>query len=336
MKVHVLVTMAFPPELLERIRTASPEVELTYLPLKAGEQVPKEAAARAAVLYTWTAVPKPEDAPELRWIQFHSAGVDQIRGHPILDSDVAITTNSGINAVPVAEYVMTMILAWAHRLPRMLTYQKRGIWPGGRWTKFVPQELRGSTIGILGYGSIGREVARQARAFGMKVLATKRDPRQMEENGFALDGTGDPGGNLPHRVYPAAATRSMLPECDFVVICAPLTQETRHMVGEEVLKAMKETAFLVNVSRGKLVNEGALVTALIKGWIAGAALDVFEVEPLPADSMLWKLDNVILSPHVAGFTPEYDRRAIEVFSRNLRRFVEGQPLINLVDQSTGY
>jgi phosphoglycerate dehydrogenase-like enzyme len=217
-----------------------------------------------------------------------------------------------------------------------LTYQKRGIWPGGRWNKFVPQELHGATIGIIGYGSIGRQVARLAHAFGMRVLATKRDPRHIVDTGYQLDDTGDPIGELPDRVYPAAATLSMLPECDYVVVCAPLTPETHHLIDEEALKAMRSTAYLVNISRGKIVDESALVEALEKNEIAGAGLDVFEVEPLSANSPLWKLDNVILSPHIAGFTPDYDRRAIDVFTRNLRRYLEGRPLLNLVDRDAGY
>jgi len=336
MTLNVLVTMSFPEELLERVRAASPDVHLSYAPLKAKDPLPLSTLAETEVLYTWTNLPRPEDAPRLRWVQFHSAGIDHVQGHPLLDSDVALTTTSGIHAVPIAEYVMASILAWAHRLPRILAYQKRVIWPGGRWKKFVPQELRGSTIGIIGYGSVGRQIARLARAFGMRVLASKRDPRQMVDQGYQLDGTGDPAGELPDRVYPAAATLSMLPECDYVVLCAPLVAKTRHLIDEAALKAIKPTAYLVNVARGKLIDESVLVEALEKGWIAGAGLDVFEVEPLSADSPLWKMDNVILSPHVAGFSPEYDRRSIDLFTRNLRRYLEGRSLLNQVDTEVGY
>ena len=336
MALRVLVTMSFPEELLEQLRAVSPQVQLSYAPLKGGESLPASTLAEIEVLYTGEALPRPEEAPHLRWVQFHSAGIDHVQGHPLLDTNVLLTTVSGVHAVTIGEYVMALILAWAHHVPRMLIYQKRAIWPGGRWSKFVPQELRGATIGILGYGSIGREVARLARAFGMRVLATKRDPRHMTDEGYRIEGTGDPTGDLPDRVYPAAATKSMLSECDYVVVCAPLVESTHHMMDRTTLKAMKPTAFLVNVSRGKLVDEGALVEALEKGWIAGAGLDVFEVEPLPADSPLWKMDNVILSPHVAGFTPSYDRRAIEVFTRNLRRYLDGRPLLNLVNRERGY
>ncbi len=336
MTVNVLLTMQFPEELRERIRVISPDINLSYAPLKKDESLPQSTMAETEVLYTWSALPNPEEAPKLRWVQFHSAGIDHFAGRPLLDSDVALTTTSGIHAVPIAEYVMSSILAWAHRMPRILDYQREGVWPGRRWEKFVPQELRGATIGIVGYGSIGREVARLAKAFGMQVLATKRDPRRVVDEGYRLSGTGDPDGELPDRIYPAAATRSMLPECDYVVVCAPLTDKSRHLIDRDALKTIKPTAYLLNVSRGALVDEGALVEALEKGWIAGAGLDVYEIEPLPADSPLWQLDNVILSPHISGFTPEYDRRAINLFVNNLRRYLEKQPLLNVVNRELGY
>jgi phosphoglycerate dehydrogenase-like enzyme len=336
MALNVLVTMPFSEDLLEQIRSAASEINLSYAPLKGDEPLPKSTVAVAEVLYTLSALPRPEEAPNLRWVQFHSAGIDHVQGHPLLDCDLLVTSTSGIHVVPIGEYVLASILAWSHRVPRMLVYQKRGIWPSGRWEKFVPQELRGATIGIVGYGSIGREVARLAHAFAMRILATKRDPRQVEDTGYRIAGTGDPHGELPTRIYPSAAMRSMLPECDFVVLSAPLTEETHHLIDRAALKAMKDSAYLVNIGRGELIDQPALIDALQKGWIAGAGLDVFEIEPLPADSPLWKLDNVILSPHVAGFTPEYDRRAAELFAANLRRYTDNQPLINVIDCQRGY
>ncbi len=336
MTLNVLITSRFPDELLAQIQAISPEINLAYAPLKPRETLPLTTVAETEVLYTWSNLPQPEEAPKLRWVQLHSAGIDHVQGHPILDCDIALTTTSGIHAVPIAEYVISTILAWSHRLPRMLTYQKREIWPGGRWDKFVSTELLGATIGILGYGSVGRQVARLAHAFGMRILVTKRDPRRIADPGYMVDGAGDPNSEFPARIYPAAATLSMLPECDFVVLCAPLIAETYHMINTEALKAMKSTTYLVNVGRGKLIDEAALVEALEKGWIGGAGLDVFEVEPLSTNSPLWKLDNVILSPHVAGFSPNSDSRAIDVFGRNLRRYLENRPLLNLVNKEHGY
>jgi phosphoglycerate dehydrogenase-like enzyme len=200
----------------------------------------------------------------------------------------------------------------------------------------LPTELRGQTIGILGYGSIGREVARLAKAFGMKVLVTKRDGRHTEDHGFMLPDTGDPSGDLPDRIYPIEATRSLLTECDYVVVSLPLTEKTHHLIDEEMFRAMKPSAFFVNIGRGSIVHEEHLVKALKKGWIAGAGLDVFEQEPLPDDSPLWKLDNVIMTPHISGFTPDYDKRAMAVFAENLRRYLAGEQLLNVLDRQVGY
>jgi phosphoglycerate dehydrogenase-like enzyme len=170
----------------------------------------------------------------------------------------------------------------------------------------------------------------------MTVLASKRDARHPEDAGFALTNVGDPRGKLPDRIYPGEALVSMLASCDYVVITLPLTPKTDQLFNEAVFRAMKPNSFLVNVGRGAIIVEKDLIKALNKGWIAGAGLDVFETEPLPETSPLWNLDNVILTPHVSGFTPYYDDRAVELFARNLRRYLSGEPLLNLVDRQRGY
>jgi len=254
----------------------------------------------------------------------------------VWDSDILITTASGIHAPNMAQYTLTQILIWANRVPTWFSQQAGGKWPADRWEKFLPDELRGRTLGIVGYGSIGRELARLAQALGMKVLATKRDARHPEDQGYILPGAGDPTGAAADRLYPSEATRSMIGECDYVVNTLPLTDKTHNFFAEELFHAMKPTAFFVNIGRGGTVNEKDLVRALKKGWIAGAGLDVFETEPLPESSPLWKMDNVILTPHVSGFTPEYDERAVDLFTENLRRYLGGKPLLNLVNREIGY
>ncbi|MEN8098239.1 MAG: D-2-hydroxyacid dehydrogenase [Chloroflexota bacterium] len=336
MMVNVLVASPFPSKLLDKIRMVSPEIQLEYHPLKRGEFPPLEVMKEAQVLYTWATLPTPDQAPNLRWIQFHSAGIDHVSDKPIVQSDVLITTTSGIHAVPMSEYVMAMILAWSHRIPRMIKLQEKQEWPSGRWTKFVPDELRGATLGLIGYGSIAREIARLADAFGMKVLATKRDPRQVIDTGYILPGTGDPEASIPERIYPSTAIKSVVSESDYVVLCLPLTEDTKYVVNSDVLGSMRPDAVLINVSRGGLVDQTALIEALRNDLIAGASLDVFEEEPLPVDSELWTLENVIISPHVAGFTPQYDERAVDLFATNLERYLDGRPLLNLVDRSIGY
>jgi phosphoglycerate dehydrogenase-like enzyme len=236
----------------------------------------------------------------------------------------------------MAEHAVMMMLALGHHMPDVLAYQKRAEWPSGRWELFSPLELRGRTVGIIGYGSIGRQIARILQVFGATVLATKRDVLHPEDTGYAIDGSGDPGGDLVNRLYPPQALCSMLKECDYVVVTLPLTTATRNLLGATELAAFKPSAYLVDISRGSVVDHNALIPLLREHKIAGAALDVFPVEPLPADSPLWKLPNVILTPHVAGFSPHYDERAAELFIQNLHRYLEELPLYNLLDLSLGY
>jgi phosphoglycerate dehydrogenase-like enzyme len=332
---HVLVTAPFAAPLMDRLRAVSPDLTFEQMTLP-DRTWPETLTTDAEILYAVGAVPAPNQAPNLRWIQAHWAGVDHMRSEPVWDSHVLITTASGIHAPNMAQYVMAQILGWAHRVPSWYEMLSEGSWPQQRWQKFVPAELRDATLGILGYGSIGREVARLAKAFGMHVLATKRELRKITDEGYAVAGTGDPEGSLPDRLYPPEATGSMAAECDFLVVTLPLTKETQGAISENILRGMKPSAFLVNVGRGEVVDQEALIKALKRGWIAGAGLDVFENEPLPDDSPLWQLENVVLTPHVSGFTPAYDRRAVDLFIANLTRYLNREPLLNLVNREIGY
>ncbi len=201
----------------------------------------------------------------------------------------------------------------------------------------MSRELRGSTLGIIGYGSIGREIARIAQTFGMEVLATKRNVKNAAAvNEYTRPGTGDPDGTCVSRLYPPEATRSMVALCDFVVVTVPLTAETKNLINQDVLVSMKKTAYLVNVARGGIIDEDALIKALQSGQIAGAALDVFVQEPLPSSSPLWKLENVIISPHISGMSRDYNEIAADVFAQNLERYLNKRDLLNRVDRSAGY
>jgi len=335
--IKVLCTLRFTDKQLDKLRAVSPRLVVEQRTCHDAEEVGEALDADTEVLYAFHL---PHDllnkAPRLRWVQLHSAGADHLLGHPIMNSDVLITTTSGIHAPPIAEYAFASILAWSRRVPKMLYYQNRREWPQGRWELFVGQELRGATLGIVGYGSIGREVGRLGKCFGMRVVATKRSVGQVADTGYRVPGTGDPEGQILNRIYPPEQLREMLAECDYVVISLPLTPDTRGLIGEEELRAMKPNAYLVNISRGGIVDEAALIKALQEGWIAGSGLDVFEEEPLPPDSPLYDLDNVILSPHVAGFSPHYDERASDLFAENLRRYLAGVELLNLVDKEVGY
>ncbi|MFQ6057456.1 MAG: D-2-hydroxyacid dehydrogenase [Anaerolineae bacterium] len=335
-RVKVLCTLRFTETQLDKLRAVSPRLVVEQVTCRTDEEVAQALDETVEVLYSGRANFPLEAAPNLKWVQLHSAGVDHVIGTPLWESDIPLTTTSGIHATPIAEYVFASILAFTCRVPRMLYYQKRHEWPRGRWNLFVGQELRGQTMGLVGYGSIGREVGRLARAFGMRVLATKRRAEERRDTDYELPATGDREGRVPDAVFPPGQLKDMLAQSDFVVIAVPLTPETEKLIGEAELRVMKPNAYLVNVARGPIVDEAALVRALRESWIAGAGLDVFEQEPLPPDSPLWDLDNVLLSPHVAGFTPYYDERATDLFAENLRRYLAGEPLLNLVDKARGY
>jgi phosphoglycerate dehydrogenase-like enzyme len=335
--IKVLCTLGFTEQQLDKLRAVSPRLMVEQRTCHGAEEVREALDEDTEVLYAFHV---PDDlvskAPKLRWLQLHSAGADHLLSHPITKSDILITTTSGIHATPIAEYAFASMLAWSCRLPKMLYYQNRREWPKGRWGIFVGQELRGSTLGIVGYGSIGREVGRIGKCFGMRVVAAKRSVSEARDTGYKLPGTGDPEAQMPDRIYPPEQLQEMLAECDFVVISLPLTPETKGFIGWEELRAMKPNAYLVNVSRGEIVDEPTLIKALQEGWIAGAGLDVFQEEPLLPHSPLYDLDNVILSPHVAGFSPHYDERASDLFADNLRRYLAGQALLNQVDKEAGY
>jgi phosphoglycerate dehydrogenase-like enzyme len=332
--VNVLVTMPFSDCLLDPLRAVSPQLRIT-----------REAADRADysdtdVLYTGAPPRDLSRASGLKWVQVHMAGVNTLLDHPLYtDTSVLLTTTSGVHAATIAEYAITVLLALAHRVPRMVEWQAKGTWPPDkdRWSLFVPTEMRGSTLGIIGYGSIGRELARIAKtAFGMSVLACKRDPSRREDSGYALPGTGDPEGALPDAWFSPEKLSDLLARSDAVVMCAPLTPETERMIGVTELRAMKPSAYFVNVGRGATVDEAALARALADKRIAGAAIDVFAEEPPPVRHPFYELDNVIVSPHVSGFLPSYDERCLELFAENLRRYLAAAPLLNLVDRAKGY
>jgi phosphoglycerate dehydrogenase-like enzyme len=335
--VEVLITVPFTDELVTRLSGVSPRLKLNVIKAFKVDDIPAEIWQRAEILYTHRAIPTPEQAPHLRWVQFHLAGIDYATGTPLLNKpDLAVTTLSGASASQVAEHVLMMLLALGHRLPDAIAHQKRAEWPLDRWERFNPRELRGCTVGIVGYGSIGRQVARLLHEFGATTLATKRDAKQPVDTGYTPEGLGDPGGDFIRRLYPAQAIGSMIKECDFVVVAVPLSPATRGALGARELACFKPTAFLVDVSRGGVVDHPALLAALKDQKIAGVALDVFPEEPLPADSPLWKLPNVILTPHISGNTPYYNARAVELFSENLHRYLAGLPLYNRVDLERGY
>jgi phosphoglycerate dehydrogenase-like enzyme len=335
--IQVLITLAFTDEQMKKITEVSPRLVVEKIVARKVDEINEDAWKKVQVLYTNRVLPEPEKAPKLRWIQFHWAGLDHALDKPILHREGMMITNmSGASAPQMAEHAVMMLLALGHHLPDVLAHQKRSDWPSGRWDLFNPQELRGSTVGIVGYGSIGRQIARLLQVFGATVLATKRDAKHPEDPGYIIDGLGDPSGDLVNRLYPPQAVCSMIKKCDFVIVTLPRTSSTRGFLGAKELEAFKPDAFLVDISRGGIVDHSVLIPLLREHKIAGAALDVYPVEPLPADSPLWKLPNVILTPHIAGFSPHYDERAVDLFIQNLHCYLLEQPLYNLLDPALEY
>ncbi|MDP9237849.1 MAG: D-2-hydroxyacid dehydrogenase [Chloroflexota bacterium] len=355
-KLHILITFALEPELIERIRAVAPDrIEVDVLGqdqrrLLRGFKYPSErereavaeglhgAFERANVVFGFwgselhtalrgTAADgqaseklKLSDvAPRLQWIQLTSAGADRLLNSGFIEGGVTVTTVSGLHATPIGEYILTVMLMWVKGAPQTMRAQLKR-----EWTRFAPRELHGKTVGIVGIGHIGAEAGRLAKAFGCKVIATKRS---------ATAETSEPYADA---IYPASELHRVLSESDFVVVCVPLTPETRGMIGEPELRAMKADALIVNIARGPVIVEEALLRALRERWIAGAALDVFDQEPLPPEHPLWDMENVILTPHISGGTEIYNQRAVEIFADNLCRYLAGEPLQNVVDPARGY
>nr|WP_237551394.1 D-2-hydroxyacid dehydrogenase [Streptomyces sp. SID8367] len=227
-----------------------------------------------------------------------------------------------------------MLLGLAHRLPRAIEVQQSGTWPSlsERWNTLMPRRLRGATVGVVGYGRIGHEIGRLAGEFGMTVLGLKRGraTRAGEFFGTPAEGSGQA------ELYTPDALHAFMNRCDYLVVTCPLTDETRGMIDAAALGALKDGAMVVNVSRGGIVDESALRAGLRSGRIAGAALDVFDEEPLPADHHWWTEPGVILTPHVAGFAPDYEEQTLELVGANVERFLAGRELLNLVDRTRGY
>lgn len=264
-------------------------------------------------------------ARKLKWIQTTGAGVDRFLFPEVVKSRVVITNAGGVHPIPISEHAIGMMLCFCRKLHLFVRNQMQRKWERyDSWTSAEQiEELSGKTVGIVGLGRIGGEIAEKAKCLGMKVLATRRDSSR-------------PLPAYVDRFVNPKDLKQLLAESDFVVLSLPLTKETERMIGEDQLKSMKKTGYLINVSRGRIVQEDRLAQALKEGWIAGAGLDTFENEPLPQDSELWGLENVIITPHVAGLTPHYLERLTSIFCENLTRFLRNEPLANVVDKALGY
>lgn len=339
--LDVLITlgaMRLSEESIANLRAISPRIKLRVLDAEKEKDVPNKAWLNANVVMTGNFLPPTTINTKIQWIHSVFAGVDNLLLDPYMQANpqVLLTNSSGLHAAKIGEFVVGMMLALGHRIPLMLTHQAKQEWSDKRFSLFMGQELNRSTVGILGYGRIGREIARLSKAFGATVLATKRDVMHPVDERYNADGKGDPEAELVDRLYPPEATGFMIKACDFVVIALPLTPDTENMFDAKLLSVMKPTAFLINIGRGGIVDEDALAQALDDGKLGGAAFDVFAQEPLPVESPLWKAPNMIISPHISGNMTDYVKRAADIFAENLRRFVEGESLLNIIDRERGY
>ncbi len=337
--INVLVCTSLTDTLFDKLARFDPRVRVTdaaalllpelptalrpgqsWPPLRAPGQSLDQLLAGAEVILSARRLPKDvaRRSPRLRWVQSPLAGVDWLKDTDLWGrEDILLTSASGINARPVAEYTFMAIMALSKDVRRIFRSQEQRT-----WDRFEPAQLHGKTIGIVGYGAIGREVARIAQAFGMRVIAVKRRVTS--------------GEGLPDWVWPVDRLPRLLAEADYVVLSVPGATQTRGMIGPREIATMKSSAVLVNVSRGDVVDEEALTDALRRELLAGAALDVFRTEPLPKDSPLWTMPNVLVSGHLAGLFANYDSSLLDLFTENLRLYLEGRPLRNVVDRAAGY
>jgi phosphoglycerate dehydrogenase-like enzyme len=260
-----------------------------------------------------------EVAPRLEWIHARYAGLDNLLFPELVESPVLLTNGSGVFSQSLGEFVILGALYFAKDVPRFLNAKAER-----RWDVFYVHEVSRQTMGIVGHGDIGRAIARRAKALGMRVLALRRDPSPRA------------GDEHVDRVYATADIHTMLPECDYVALAAPLTPETKGLMGPREFASMKPEAIIMNVGRGPVIDEPAMIEALQSKKIRGAALDVFAVEPLPQDSPLWAMENVLISPHAADHTATWHDDSMDFFLAQFARWRNGEPLKNVVDKRAGY
>jgi len=284
----------------------------------------KRAAPEAQIILNWTGSRKLLEqvwaiAPNVKWVHSKSAGLDSTLFPALVESPIPLTNGSGVFSQSLGEFVVGAALFFAKDFRRLIRNQMAGV-----WKQDDVEELGKQTMGIVGYGDIGHACAKRAHALGMRVLGLRRRPEFSKGDPY-IDG-----------IYPFEGLLELVPQCDYVVAAAPLAAGTRHMIGDAAFKAMKKTAVVMNVGRGPVIDEEALIRALESGRIRGAALDVFENEPLPAGHPFFKMENVLLSPHCTDHTTTWLDDAMRFFLEQYERFASGEPLKNVVDKKAGY
>ncbi|KAL0944941.1 d-isomer specific 2-hydroxyacid dehydrogenase [Colletotrichum truncatum] len=346
----LLILSQFKPddEYLNKLHTEFPGLKIIFHELGFPEKKPRpdfdeKEWKDVTVLLTGSALPDPEIAPKLQYVQLQSAGANHILKHPLFtDTDVAFATANGVHGPQISEWIITTFLSFQHQIPKYIDNFRQGKWlRGDDWV----EDAVGRTIGILGYGSIGRQTARVATALGFKVHAYTLHPRPTPEskrdNGYTPPGLGDPEGKFPSKWFSGASKADLHAflgsGLDLLVVATPLTDKTSHLLAAEefeILSAKK--TFVSNIARGPVVNTEDLIEALDKELIRGAALDVTDPEPLPEGHPLWKAKNLLITPHISGMSTSYAERILAILDYNLKRLSEGKRLVNVVNKREGY
>ncbi|OIK14870.1 D-2-hydroxyacid dehydrogenase [Bacillus sp. MUM 13] len=317
-KRKLVITHNVEKSLAEKIQKIIPDWEVIY---GKEPEIWEKHLDDAEVLAGWK--PNVKDtvlnSSKLRWIQTWSAGVNNLPLKDLKVKEILITGANGVHSYPISETIFGLILSLTRKIHTYVKNQQSKRWDHAN----MNAEIHGKTIGILGIGAIGLETAKIAKAFGMKVLGVRHSGQQAE---------------FVDEMFTSDKLHTVLPQCDYVVVTLPLTEETKGMFGKNEFSLMKPSSFFINIGRGSIAVESEMIEALKNQKIAGAGLDVFEQEPLPANNPLWELENVIVTPHTAGSTEYYDKRLIEeIFIPNLKEYAEGQmPSLNLVDYKKGY
>ncbi|MFF2486040.1 D-2-hydroxyacid dehydrogenase [Microbacterium sp. NPDC058062] len=337
MTLTYLCTLDLPDEWFAELAQRAPGVRIVrHL---SPDSPDGETLAEVDLLHTSDWFPEASDVPSLRCVQLDTSGVDHVRRTSLWDTDIPIATLGGIAPVPMAEYAMMSILELAHRMPLIQQLRDARAWPtnADRLARLTPRQLQGATVGIVGYGRIGREISRLAGAFGMRALGLKRSVAAAGVGNAAKFDTGRLAAeDDPTELFPMDRLDEVLRQSDILVVVVPLTELTRGMIGAEQLDALPAGAFVVNIARGGIVDEVALSERLRDGRIGGVALDVFDDEPLPADSSWWSEPGALVTPHVAGLAPQYHAQTLDLVVENLTRLAEGRPVLNEVDRVSGY
>jgi phosphoglycerate dehydrogenase-like enzyme len=326
--MKVLVDLApFDPALAALRATGRHQIDLMNPPEEKRRRIDPDRLREVEVLLCSLPPENFADLRSLRWIQLSSTGYSQLFGLDLPARGIRASNSRGCFDTPIAEWNVAMLINLARDVRQMIRHQERGVWD--RSARFQ-REVRGLTVGLWGYGGIGRETARLCRAMGLRVHALTRSGIATRDDVYLVPGTGDPGGVFPDRSFRAGQELEFLQGLDFLVVGMPLTKATDGLIGERELQALPRHAFVLNPARGPIIQEAALLRALREGWIAGAALDTHYAYPLPPEHPLWRMENVILTPHISGsgLSPHFLERVWDIFSLNLDRLERAQPLLN--------